>query len=132
MDEEETQLWNMLVDVRNEVTKAIEPLRKSKELGHSLDSHVTLYIKEDMREDLDKVADDLRAFFIVSKVTLADIADAPEGIFASQDVQDLHVDVTRAPGTKCARCWVYNEDLGTNPEHPDACPRCTKILEEMG
>jgi isoleucyl-tRNA synthetase len=131
MDEEETQLWDMLVDVRTEVTKAIEPMRQSKELGHSLDSHVTLYVKEDMREDLEKVSDYLRPFFIVSKVTLAAIEDAPENIFASQEIPDLKVAVTRAPGTKCARCWVYDENLGTNPDHPDACPRCTKVLEEI-
>jgi isoleucyl-tRNA synthetase len=131
MDEEETQLWDMLVEIRNEVTKAIEPFRKSKELGHSLDSHVTLYVKDDMREDLEKAGEYLRAFFIVSKVSLADLATAPQGIFASQDVADLKIGVTRAPGTKCARCWVYNEELGTNPDHPDACPRCTRVLEEM-
>ncbi len=129
MNEEETQLWDMLVDVRNEVTKAIEPLRKSKELGHSLDSHVTLYLAEDMREDMNKVSSMLRAFFIVSKVTLADIKDAPQGIFESQDMQNLRIEVTHAPGTKCARCWVYDENLGTSTNHPEVCPRCTQVLE---
>ncbi len=131
MNEEETQLWDMLVAVRNEVTKAIEPLRKSRELGHSLDSHITLYVAQDMRDDLEKVASILRAFFIVSKVTLAASQEAPQGIFVSQDVQNLSIEVTRAPGTKCARCWVYDEDLGTSPKHPDVCPRCTKVLEEI-
>ncbi len=128
MDEEESQLWNMLVEVRNEVTKAIEPLRKSKELGHSLDSHVTLYVHQEMREELEKVAEYLRAFFIVSKISLADIAEAPEDIFESQEIKDLKISVTRAPGTKCARCWVYSEELGTDPAHPEACPRCTAVL----
>ena len=129
MDEEERQLWDMLVEVRNEVTKAIEPYRKSKELGHSLDSHVTLYLHQDMREDLEKAAEYLRAFFIVSKVTLADIADAPDDVVESQDIKDLKIGVAKAPGVKCARCWIYSEDLGTHPAHPDACVRCTAVLE---
>jgi len=38
--------------------------------------------------------------------------------------------VAKAKGEKCARCWIYDDNLGTDPAHPQACPRCTKVLRE--
>ena len=52
--------------------------------------------------------------FIVSKVELA------QGPFA--------VEVARAPGTKCQRCWVYAEDVGADPAHPPVCGKCAAAL----
>jgi len=126
---EEKELWDLVVQVRNEVTRAIEPLRKSKELGHSLDSHVTLYCSEDLLDDLNKI-DTLRDIFIVSKISLAPMDQAPETALDCETMESLRIDVGRAPGTKCSRCWVYSEELGTSPDHPEACPRCTRVLEE--
>jgi isoleucyl-tRNA synthetase len=126
---EEKELWDLVSQVRNEVTRAIEPLRKSKELGHSLDSHVTLYCSEGLLYDLSGI-DTLRDIFIVSRVTLAPMDQAPETAVTAEAMDTLRIGVTRAPGTKCSRCWVYSEELGTSPEHPEACPRCTRVLQE--
>ena len=128
MEEDERQAWDTLSLVRAEVTKAIEPFRKSGEIGHSLDVHVTLYGPATLLGPLNTCGADLREVFIVSKVSLADAASAPADAFASEDVAGLKVGVARTPGEKCQRCWVYSENLGTDPAHPDICPRCTDAL----
>jgi isoleucyl-tRNA synthetase len=32
--------------------------------------------------------------------------------------------VTAAAGEKCARCWCYSEELGSDAAHPAICPKC--------
>ena len=54
-------------------------------------------------------------FFIVSKVVLG--GEGP-----------LAVEVARAPGVKCERCWIYAEDVGRDPEHSTLCGKCAAAL----
>ncbi len=42
------------------------------------------------------------------------------------------VGVTRAPGTKCPRCWNYSTRCGQDAEHPELCERCGPAVQEMG
>ncbi|MGL4897816.1 MAG: zinc finger domain-containing protein, partial [Cetobacterium sp.] len=64
---------------------------------------------EDNKEILEEV-------FIVSQLVIANEKD------------DSFVKVEHADGEKCERCWKYSTELGTNPEHPTVCPRCTSAL----
>jgi isoleucyl-tRNA synthetase len=41
---------------------------------------------------------------------------------------DLAVQVSRAPGAKCDRCWTYSEKVG-RLSHPGLCERCAAVLE---
>lgn len=128
LSDEEEAVWNLVFAVRGDVTKAIEPLRQSKALGHSLDASVTLHATGEAFESLKSVASDLRDVFIVSQAAVTDApapADAVQG-----EVAGVSVVVAKARGEKCARCWIYDDNLGTDPAHPQACPRCTNVLRE--
>ena len=57
----------------------------------------------------------LANLFIVSAVRLEE-GDGP-----------LRVDVDRAPGTKCGRCWTFSEKVG-KLEPPEVCERCAEVL----
>ena len=41
------------------------------------------------------------------------------------------VEVRKAGGDKCERCWMYSEELGTDPAYPTVCPRCAAVLREL-
>lgn len=43
----------------------------------------------------------------------------------------LIVEVRVAPGSKCARCWRYLEEVGTIDNHPDLCIRCAEVIDQM-
>ncbi len=118
--------------MRSEVTKAIEPLRKAGTVGHSLDTHVTLYADHKLAALLRATGTDLRAVFIVSRLNIAPLEDAPETAFASEEVKGLRIGVAKALGAKCERCWIYHEDLGADPDFPGACGRCTTVLRTGG
>ena len=47
------------------------------------------------------------------------------------EVPGLAIGVDKAEGEKCERCWIYNTELGTDPEHPTLCPRCAAALKEL-
>jgi isoleucyl-tRNA synthetase len=131
MPAEERAAWEKLLIVRSEITKAIEPVRKSGEIGHGLDTHVTLFLNDELAATLNGLKTDMRANFIVSKLTTAPLADAPESAFTAEEVEGLRIGVAKAPGAKCERCWIYSEELGTDPAHPAICPRCTGVLQTM-
>jgi len=39
------------------------------------------------------------------------------------------VEVARAPGAKCERCWTYSEQVGRLAVHPGVCERCAAVLQ---
>ena len=94
--------WNVLLAVRGAVTRAIEPLRRDSVVGHSLDTSVTLYVADELRERLEGLHTDLRAFFIVSQLHLAPLAAAPADAVQDAEVAGLAVGVAKAAGEKSA------------------------------
>lgn len=123
-DAERTR-WELLMEVRSEVTKAIEPLRRERTIGHSLDTKITVYGSPEIVKALESV--DMREFFIVSGAEVLPLEDAPEDAHKPEELEGLAVSVEKASGEKCSRCWRY-DTLGENPEHPELCPRCTAVM----
>jgi isoleucyl-tRNA synthetase len=117
------------MSVRAAVTRAAEPLRKAGTIGHSLDTHVTIYADTAILETLNGLGTDLRALFIVSGLDMRTLDEAPPGAFRDETLPGAAVTVERARGEKCARCWIYNENPGSNPNFPGLCPRCTTALD---
>ena len=42
----------------------------------------------------------------------------------------VDVSVSKAAGQKCERCWHWETDVGSHPEHPTICARCVKAVQE--
>ena len=120
--------WEILEKVRNAVTRAIEPLRASKAVGHPLDTRVTLYLDPSQRAAIENLGTDLRAYFIVSQLIIEPLEQAPENAWRDPELPWLAVTVEKAHGEKCERCWIYSTELGKSPDHPTLCPRCTDVI----
>ncbi|MFW5487530.1 MAG: isoleucine--tRNA ligase [Desulfovibrio sp.] len=129
IDQQERSLMEGLLAMREEVNKAIEPMRKAGTIGHSLDTSVTLYLPEERLEEVRETGVDLRELFIVSQFALSG-APVPDTAYKSEDIEGLGIVVNKAEGEKCQRCWVYSSELGTLKDHPEICPRCSKVLAE--
>ncbi|WP_027368124.1 isoleucine--tRNA ligase [Desulfocurvibacter africanus] len=128
LDAEERANLKLLPVLRAEVNKAAEPIRKSGTIGHSLDTHVTIYAPDSLLADLKVIGADLRELFIVSKVSLAAAEQAPADAYRSVETEGLAIKVEKASGVKCERCWVYDERTGEAGDFPGTCPRCARIL----
>ncbi len=70
-DDARTKEWNRLLSVREEVLKALEPLRAAKTISAGLEARVTLAAQGELSRILRKHAASLPAFFIVSQVEIA-------------------------------------------------------------
>ena len=132
LSDEDRIMWETLAAVRSEVNKAIEPKRKDGVIGKSLDAQITVYCSDELRRSLESDQLDGMEFFIVSNVELGAYADAPADAFVAEDVEELKIVVAPADGEKCERCWRISKELGTDPNFPDACPRCTGVLQSLG
>jgi isoleucyl-tRNA synthetase len=127
LDAARFQDWEDLLEVRREVTRALETARQEEIIRHPFDARVTLYFPSDKLEFL-KTFDPwvLREFFIVSQVSLV---HQGEGRVKGETVSFLSVDVDPAEGGKCERCWVYSPTVGGSPDHPTLCRRCVGVLQ---
>ena len=123
--------WRLLLTVRGEVTKALEAARIGKLIGHPLDAAVTLTAPSPYREELTAYDDILDKLFIVSSVQINEAAQWSDAAYRSQEIDGLTLMVTKAPGTKCERCWMHATTVGQNQNHPTVCARCCHELGQM-
>jgi isoleucyl-tRNA synthetase len=127
-DEARAKNWDRLLTVREEVLKALEPVRAAKTISANLEARVTLNTKGDLAELLRKYAASLPAFFIVSQVEIGD--GSLEG-GALSGIEGLQIRVERAHGVKCERCWNYSTHVGENADYPTFCERCVAAMAEI-
>ena len=120
--------WDRLLAVREEVLKALEPLRAAKTISANLEARVTLVAPGELAALLQKYRAYLPALFIVSQVELETGAGNSA---ASAGIEGLEVRAERAHGKKCERCWNYSIHVGENADYPTFCERCVAALEEI-
>ena len=104
------------MEVRDGVLKSLEEARNGKLIGAPLEARVRLTANGSLYPLLEMYAGELPTLFIVSQVELARAADG-----------ELGVEVERAAGRKCERCWKYTMDVGSDerfPEHLRALRQC--------
>ncbi|HEU5286610.1 MAG TPA: isoleucine--tRNA ligase [Sphingomicrobium sp.] len=92
--------WAKLRELRTAVTEAIEPLRRDKVLGSSLEAEVTLPEAD--------ASLDLAELFIVSAVQPGD-----------------GLKVAKTANRKCGRCWRHLPEVS---EDGGLCARCEEVL----
>jgi isoleucyl-tRNA synthetase len=108
--------------VRDEVNAALEEQRKKKVIGNSLSATIRLTAQGAIGTLLEQYRRHLPMLFIVSDVSL-DVG--------SEDAADaVRVDVERAAGVKCERCWRYVNAVTTEPDRAGICDRCVEALAE--
>jgi len=112
--------WNRLMDVRPVVLKALEQARQEKFIRNALEARVVLSVNGDVGALLADFQNHLPMLFIVSEVELKTGA-GPE----------IQVQVERARGVKCERCWKYATDVGASARWPTICGPCVQAVEEI-
>ena len=122
--------WDMLTDLKSEVSKALELCRREKVIGHSLDAQVRLVLPGNVSSVLGGECSDLKFIFIVSSVEVVKALDNEGKVYSSEKMKGLEIGVSRMGGEKCERCWNYfKEDRSDKGEHSTICFRCIKNLE---
>jgi isoleucyl-tRNA synthetase len=125
-DRELVSRWQMLIGLRDEVLAQIEPLRKNKQIGSSLQAKAVVSATTAELAQLEPYAKQLPMLFIVSEVELR---PAPEDVEAHTEARP-RVTIERAGGVKCERCWRYVRAVSTDPAWAGLCDRCQDALAE--
>ena len=121
-DAKQAEDWNALRAAREEVLKALEEARNAKLIGGNLEAQVSLTASDPAYSVLARYKEQLRYIFIVSAVELKQAANGDTG---------LNVQVSKAPGLKCERCWNYSTRVGEDKTFPTVCERCSAVLKEI-
>jgi isoleucyl-tRNA synthetase len=109
-DDELMAKWEVLRALRQQVTEAIEPLRRDKLVRSSLEAEVVVpasAVPEGVGDEL------LAELFISAAVSRG---------------TDDRVEVRASDDHKCGRCWRLLPEV---PEDGGLCARCADVVEEM-
>jgi isoleucyl-tRNA synthetase len=110
--------FDRLLALREQVSKVLEPMRASGEIGAALDAEIAIACNAEDFAWLSPLADELRFCFISGDVT---VVQGGDGVTAT---------VSAKP--KCIRCWHHRDDVGSHAEHPEICGRCVSNVEGPG
>jgi isoleucyl-tRNA synthetase len=119
LPEKEQLAWKTLFELREQVLPELEKARQAKTIGKGLDAKVSLSGSNSSLAEAKVNVEALRELLNVSQLEIK-----PEGD------QAISTTVAKADGEKCERCWHWETDVGSNPEHPTICARCVTAVKE--
>lgn len=117
--EELEKNWAKILTLRNKVYQKLEQARKDGLIGSSLEAKVIISTNKEEKEFLKEYGEQLPMVFIVSQVEVTD----------KTELTELTVEIKKAEGEKCIRCWNYSTTVGQDKDHPQLCSRCIKNLQ---
>ena len=123
--------WVKILEVRQAVSKVMEPLRADGVVGSSLDAQIDLHCSDSVFATLESLDDELRFVLISSYARLMHADSCPESA-VDTDVDGLWVSISASDAVKCVRCWHHRDDVGSHDQHPELCGRCVDNIEGPG
>jgi isoleucyl-tRNA synthetase len=117
--EQERVLWATLFRLRELALPGLEHARQAKEIGKALEAKLTF---SGPAAELEPIVPHREALRELLNVSQLEITPGPD--------KEVKVSVSKAQGQKCERCWHWELDVGSTPEHPTICARCVKAVAE--
>ncbi len=120
--------------LRTVINRMLESCRNNQELGSSLEASVRVDIFDEkvkgaiewLSESESNKVDVLRDWFLVSSLQIG--GEPWAEVLVSEDNDIASVDIAKANGFKCERCWHYEVKMSQNQNHPKICTRCEKVV----
>jgi isoleucyl-tRNA synthetase len=129
-DENLLAKYEFLLKVRDEINRGLEEARKAKVLSTSQEARVVLGTGDtELLHRLDQNAPDLKILTQVAELSVTNQQASLSQALTAQEIPGLQVQVNKAAGEKCVRCWFTLASVGQDDEHPQICHRCLQVLE---
>ncbi|MCX7760526.1 MAG: isoleucine--tRNA ligase [Hydrogenothermaceae bacterium] len=128
IDKDLEEAYNKLLEVRDDVLKALEEARKKDLVRHPYEAKVILSLPLEYYQLVKDRIDWIKYFFTVSQVVLSEEANG-DVVIEGESVKGAKVGVSKADGEKCPRCWIYDVSVGKNGQK--VCDRCLTQLQKM-
>jgi isoleucyl-tRNA synthetase len=111
------------------VAKALEEKRAQGAIGSSFDAAIIMLTNSENRyKYLESLREELAEIFKVSQAQIIKKADLSGLPALGGDYADLAIEVKKAEGKKCLRCWNYSLNIGKDKVHPLLCDRCLTAI----
>jgi isoleucyl-tRNA synthetase len=121
--------WKHLLSLREGVFLGLESLRVNKQIGKSLEAAVDVQVVKNSNNSLDvDLTQYAEALPELLGTSAASITYTNE---TAADDSPFLIDVHKASGTKCERCWRYTADVGDDTGYPTVCLRCADALDAI-
>ncbi|MFA5554693.1 MAG: isoleucine--tRNA ligase [Phycisphaerae bacterium] len=114
----EESKWTKIMTLRDDVLVVLEGLRKDKTIASNQQASVTIAASDNELIQL------LEQFGIEQFASLCIVSEIK--IERTQD--NTKITAGKSSHQKCQRCWNFWPTVGKNPEHPDLCERCIKVV----
>jgi isoleucyl-tRNA synthetase len=114
---------NEVKEIRRSITAALEIARQNKIIGSSLQASVTVFDPDKIVQIRDESFWEEISITSGFKIKHEPI---PEGAFVGDDMKNIGVVVSVAPGKKCERCWKVSIHITEDK----ICERCRKVLAQ--
>jgi len=129
--------WERLLEVRGEVSRALESARQQGKIGKGIDA--VLFVVSAPEEQWLPLLETkgealLTTVFNVSGTRLRQRAPRDAVRYESQDIPGLVLEVVPAQALgwkKCERCWTWSPRVGEDHDHPTLCERCTPVVTAL-
>lgn len=115
-DEIVVEKYKRILEIRDVALKEIEVVRKKGDIGSSLESKLVIRADGENYSFIEKNLPEIILACIVSG------AEIERGSFS--------IEVRKADGSKCPRCWQWRTDIGKDKDYPDVCSKCANALRE--
>lgn len=117
-DEKLKEKWEKIIDIKDIVAKQLEIARNEKLIGSSLDAKVKILAQGEQKKFLEENKNILEEVLIISQMEIAE-----------SDSEEIKVEVYKAEGAKCERCWKFDTMVGKNAGGLNVCPRCYEVVK---
>ena len=117
--EPELATWKALFELRELALPELEKARQAKQIGKALEAELTFAGSSPALAAAQPHLESLRELLNVSQLEIK-----------PGDEDAITALVSKAAGQKCERCWHWETDVGSHPEHPTICARCVKAVKE--
>ena len=115
--------WKVLFAARASILPELEKARQNKVIGKSLDAKVELIAFAEKAFEVEKR----------NKKELQELLNVSQLEFSSpiEGATEAWIPIVKkADGVKCERCWHWETDVGSAPEHPTICARCVEAVKQ--
>ncbi len=114
----EDDSWKQLFRIRERALPDLEKARQAKIIGKALDAKIT--VTSDGDQSLTGNEESLRELLNVSQLQLVPGSGG-----------EFKVEVLKADGCKCERCWHWETTIGANAQHKTLCHRCVAAIQSI-
>ena len=123
--------WDEILKIRDQAMKALEEARAKGLIGDALEAELEVTLqKQELYRFLESKLSQLTEACIVSGLTLS-LGPTGQAVKEEAVATGLEIQVRKASGAKCQRCWMWLPTVGVSSQHPDLCRRCVEVVTRL-